>query len=276
MRDFPIRVFIIAGVIPHVVFSVLSVLVNKWLVIDHLPTEAKNLFWNQVVAVNSLAYGLGVGLGVYFVWPVIKAVRGFGQKTPPARENLPGLRRRSLLIGDYVTWLGFGLWLISGFVFPAWLRAAGYYDPQKTNDYLYFSLSQVICGLIASTQTFFMLTFLAVRGFHPMLVQTDQIDLDEISRLVRLDRRVYWYLGLAIVAPFLAIIVFGLIDLPGAGSKWATVGLAVIGILSVVLISFLLKAIRGDIAALLAAADPERKAPQSGLGTLDSFWISSR
>ncbi|HEV2970710.1 MAG TPA: serine/threonine-protein kinase [Pirellulales bacterium] len=277
MRDYPIWVFVVAGVIPHVVFSVLNLIFNYLLIVRKLAENAPNIksvFWNQVLTVNSIAYILGVALAVYLVWPVIKAVRGYSRASPPDRESLPALCRRSLVVGDYITWLGFALWILSGFVFPIWLWLVGEHEPDKTQYYWYFFLSQVICGLIASTQTFFMITFVSVRGFHPLLVQLDRIDLEEIARLLHLDRRVYWYFGLAVAAPFLAFAVFGIINIEG--TRWASVGLAAIGGVSSALVFQLLRAIQGDISALVAAVDPERAAPQSTMDSLDSFWSSSR
>jgi hypothetical protein len=176
------------------------------------------------------------------------------------------------MIADPLTWLGFGLWVVSAFVFPTWLRATGHYNPEQGYDYLYFFLSQIICGLIASTQTFFMLAFVAVRGFYPLLVRLDRSDPEEVDRLLRLSRRCYWYLGLAFAAPLVAIAVLGVI-LPSDQTiiHWLTVGLALIGMVSSFLVWKLLRAIQGDIAALAAAVDRS----QTGIETLDSFWASS-
>jgi hypothetical protein len=281
MRDYPIRVFVVAGIIPHVVFSVISIAINNLLVIRRLSSldpGAFEIFKIQIATVNPIAYTIGIGIGLYLVWPVIRAVRGYSRGKPPDPAALPSLRRRNLVIGDYLTWLGFALWFFSGFVFPMWLHATGHYDPHKADDYLYFILSQIVCGLIASTQTFFMLTFVSVRGFHPLLLQLDQNDPSEVDRLMRLSRRGYWYLGLAVVAPFIAMGVIGMIHLPGMEGEvnWPTVGLALIGAVSSFLVWKLLQAIQGDIAALAAAVDRERAASQSGMETLDSFWASSR
>jgi serine/threonine protein kinase len=279
MRDYPIAVFVVAGILPHVVFSLLSIAINYFLVIQWLPPEALAIFKIQIATVNPIAYTLGIGLGIYLVWPVIKAVRGFKHERPPDPASLPTLRRRSLVIADYLTWLGFALWFLSGFVFPTWLHAVGQVDPERTNDYLYFSMSQMICGLIASTQTFFMLTFVAVRGFHPLLIQVQQTDLEELDRLLRLNRRGRWYLVVAFAAPLIAVIVLSSLRMRFPGQEeafiWATIGLAAIGIVSLVLLSLLLRAIQGDIAALAAAVDPERSGAQSGIDTVDSFWASS-
>jgi hypothetical protein len=278
MRDNPIRVFVAAGILPHVVFSLLSIAVNYYLVIRPLGDDAIRIFKWQIATVNTIAYTIGIGLGIYLAWPVIKTVLNYKRKIKPDPEALPALRARNLAIGDYLTWLGFALWVISGLVFPAWLQAAGVYDEQKTDSYGYFVLSQVICGLISSTQTFFMLNFVAVRGFQPILVEEARRDTDkEIERLSALGRRSRFYLGLAFVAPLLALVVVAFIN-PGE-SRWATklaaVGLAIIGALSVWLVWKLQSAIQGDIAALAAAIDPERTSPQSGIDTIESFWAKS-
>ncbi len=277
MRDYPIAVFVVAGILPHIVFSFISIAINNSLVIQKLKSldpGASDIFLIQIFTVNPVAYTVGVGIGIYLVWPVIRAVRGYNRGKSPDPGTLPALRRRSLVIGDYLTWLGFSLWLLSGFVFPTWLHATGHYSADNTDDYLYFFLSQIICGLIASTQTFFMLTFVAVRGFHPLLVQVQESDFEEIDRLSRLSRRCGWYLGLAIVAPLISVVVLALIDI-GPATKWVTAGLATLGIVNAILVFALRRAIQGDIAALAAAADPERAASQTGIDTLDSFWASS-
>jgi hypothetical protein len=265
-----------------VVFSLLSIAVNYWLVIRPLGRAAEGIFLWQILSVNSIAYTAGIGLGVYLVWPVIDAMRGFKRKNPPDPATLPFLRRRSLVIGDYLTWLGFALWLISGLVFPAWLQAADIYDPLKTNSYQYFFLSQVIWGLIASTMTFFMLNYVSLSGFHPLLVQDAGTDMDpEIDRLLRLGRRALYYLLLAFLAPLLAILVLTFIKLPGdteeaqLATRLATVGLVLIGIVCGGAVFWLRGAIQGNIAALASAVDPERTGPQSGLDTIESFWASS-
>lgn len=273
LRKYPIWAFVLAGVFPHIVFSVLNIVFNKWLIIDHLPEEAQSLFWNQVAAVNTIAYAIGVGIGVRLVWPVIRAVKGYRRGAPPPAEGLPSLRRRSLTIGDFLTWLGFVLWLVSGIVFPVWLNAGGYFDASKSNYYLYFFLSQVICGLIASSETFFFLNFVSVRGFHPLLIETDRTDLEEIDRLMRLSRRGYLYFGLAIVAPFLAFIVLPFLQVPD--TRGATVGMGLIGIVNFGVMFVLLRFTQRDIAALVAAADQEHRASQSAMDTVESFWASS-
>ncbi len=60
-------------------------------------------------------------------------------------------------------------------------------------------------------------------------------------------------LGLAIVTPFLALLVLGLIDME---KKWINASLAIVGILNAALVFRLLWAIHTDIEALIGPIDP--------------------
>ncbi len=183
------------------------------------------------------------------------------------------------MIGDYIALIGFALWFCSGIAFPLCLAIAEPYDPEKMKFYIYFFFSQIAYGLIASTETFFLMTFFSVRSFHPMLVQLDQPDLEDGARLLRLDRRVVWYLAMAIAAPLLAVVTVTFMKFNASGdllAKWATGALALIGIFSSWCVFRLLRAIQDDIAAIMTAVDPERATTPTVADSIDSFWSSSR
>ncbi len=275
LRDRPIASFVAAGAFPHAVFSLINIVANFYLIISHLGDQAVSLFERQIAAVNGGAYAIGISVGVYLIWPVVKAIRGYKVGIAPEPSTLPQLRRTTLINGDVIACLGFSLWIVSAFVFPTWLNAAGLLRAEDAKYYWYFFMSQVICGLIASTQTFFMIAFVSVRGFYPLLIPTEKANYEEIGKLRRLDRRLFGYLGLAFVAPVLAGVVILLIDIPG--TKWLTSALLLIGAVSSILLFYMLKVIQADLATLVSAIDPEGAAsPTGGLDSVDSFWTSSR
>ena len=41
-----------------------------------------------------------------------------------------------------------------------------------TKFYAFFFVSQIVCGLIAASQGFFMLTLVAIEGFYPQLIES--------------------------------------------------------------------------------------------------------
>jgi serine/threonine protein kinase len=211
-RTYPVRLFTFAGVLPNLVFSLFNLAFNFGTIVQQLTDDQKSMFWTQVLYVNPIAYTIGILFGVRLVWPVIKAVRDVrhGRQLPP--ESLPALRARSLLVGDYIALVGFALWFFSGLAFPIGLALVGPFDSAITKYYIYFFLSQIVFGLISSTQAFFLITYISLAGFHPLLVKMDQPDPEDGERLMRLDRRLNWYFAMAFAAPLIAVVIVSLMQ----------------------------------------------------------------
>jgi hypothetical protein len=276
MQRFAIWSIILGGVVPNAFCSIFNTCFNIAFLLDNFSPAQKKIFWHvQIGAINIGSYLTGTALGLYLCWPVLTAVRDLAAGIPVEPQRLPRIRRRSLWLGDYVSWISLALWIISGFAFPLGLLWAGDFAPDKEKYYYYFFLSQIVGGLIASTQVFFFLTFVSVRGLYPLLVQPERTHTDEVVDLFRLEARAPWYLGLAVVAPFVAFITLALIELPQA-TKICNVVMALIGVAGSFLAYGLMRTIQRDITALAAALDPERSASQSAGGATDSFWTGSR
>jgi hypothetical protein len=279
-RKWPIRMFILAGAMPHLLVTGFNLPFNSGTIVNQLPRPQWQVFWSkQVAIINIVAYTVGILWGCWLAWPVLKAVRNMNAHQPPDPAKLPAIRRRSLWLGDFISWMGFALWIISGLVFPLWLIAVGGSRPEDQKYYIFFFVSQVICGLIAASQGFFMLTVVEVQGFYPLLIETGRADGNAANQLLWLKRRANIYLGLAVAAPFLAVTTLGLtiatlqMDL---AVRLAMTVMPIIGIGGSLLAYRLNSAIQTDIATLVATLDPQRAADQAASETLDSFWSESR
>jgi serine/threonine protein kinase len=274
IRNYPIRMIIVAGVLPHFVCSVFNTFFNASKIVPELPKPQQAVFWGkQVLSINGVAYTVGIIVGCYLAWPVLRAARAMNRGEPPDPKQLPAIRRRTLWLGDYISWMGLVLWLITGLVFPLWLFSVGGATPEHNNFYLYFFLSQVVCGLMAASQEFFMLTVVAVQGFYPPLIETERTDDESVNQLLSLKRRANIYLGLAVIAPFLAVMTLAL---TGLKIQIAMAIMPVIGIIGSFVAYRLNAAIQHDVTTLTATLDPQRAAAQAALDTLDSFWSESR
>ena len=213
-RKYPVWMIIVAGVLPHLVISIFNTIFNARAIVDQLPKVQQDVFYGQqVIAINGVSYHRRHRLGLRFGWPVLRTVRGLYRRHPPDPQQLPAIRHRSLWLGDYVSWMGLALWTITGLVFPLWLMAVGSSRPEDAKFYVYFFLSQVVCGLIAASQEFFMLTVVAIQGFYPLLIETGRTDDNAVNDLLRLKRRANIYLALAVAAPFLAVMTLALTDM---------------------------------------------------------------
>jgi hypothetical protein len=269
-RRHPVATTLVIGLVPNIVMSALNVAYNYSQIVGALSDEAQQLFFgSQIAAVNSIAYALGLGYIVGTRWRLfgtLARLAGGGKlEAPPSID----LVRRCLRLGAATAVISALLWAVSGFVFPTWLRYGA--GELSAAHYVHFVVSNLLCGLIAATQSYYVVTFLAVRICFPWLVQArpaDGRELPELANLARLGRIV---LGLTVLVPFLALAALLLNDVqrPVIGAIAAT------GFFGCALAYLLDLAIRADVAALAAAVNPSSDALLGG-DSVESFLGGSR
>jgi hypothetical protein len=111
-----------------------------------------------------------------------------------------------------------------------------------------------------------------VRICYPLLLQRQIAASEEADSLVRLGRRVWIYFGLAVCAPFLAVMLLVVI-----ASERSAIGiLGGVGMIGFGLSFWLSLAIRSDLAALAAAINPAGESLTGGGESSESFWTMSR
>ena len=282
LRRWPFWFFVVIGLAPSVIFSTLNLAFNSGEIIlpadtpEH--TAVSNFFWKvEVSAVNGVSFPIAIILVISFAWPVLTAVGKLGSGQKIESEELARRRGRALWVGDFAAWMGMSLWIISGFVFPFWLDMHfGDAADIGFQQYRGFMASQIACGLISSTLTFFLLTFMFVRAFYPVLVRPEQAHGEEVDDLVRLQRRCEWCFYLTVSAPFIAVAVLAFFGTKAALEQAWMGALAIIGVVVCVLAFRLLQALRIDVSALAMAIDPSRDAGSIGSESVDSLWTASR
>jgi hypothetical protein len=136
--------------------------------------------------------------------------------------------------------------------------------------YIHFIASNLLCGLIAATQSYFVITFLSVRNDYPWLLRARAADADQVNDLASVARRGRLMLALAVAIPFLAI--FAALALQ---DKTLVIGaLAGMGLAGCGLAYGLDLAIRADLSALAAVISPGAD-PLVGSDSLDSRLTGS-
>ncbi len=140
-----------------------------------------------------------------------------------------------------------------------------------------FLASQIACGWISSTLTFFLMTFMFVRAFYPVLVKPDQQQSDDANYLIRLNTRCLVCFALTFSAPFFALflLAFHGMKQEGAQKVWMIV-LTLIGFGVSIGTFFIMQMIRTDVEALAVAVDPSRDATSVTTDTVDSIWTGTR
>lgn len=268
-RHWPWLGLVGAGALPNLAASALNIAYNGLEIVPALGVAAERIFLSQVMTVNPIAYvGAIVGLS-WLAWPVMQRVAAAATRRPP--ENLdPGpVLRRALILGDLVAWTSAAEWAISGLVFPLWLQAEVGQNAMNLSQYAHFMASQLVCGLLAATQSFFCVTFVAVRAFVPPLLPNRPHEPARLA-LGRLAARARFQFGLSVAAPLLAIIPMAIVDT----DRLAFLVLAGVGLLGYGLSYVLARAVQNDIEALTVACASSAEAGDSQAETTDAFWRS--
>jgi serine/threonine protein kinase len=279
-RRSPLLALIAVAVLANGAFSGFNIYFNIKAVFDKELAlhDVLAVFWNRMMpVVNGVTYPVGIAVGLFVCWPVVQAVRRqAGRRRMTLVEGGDALgpaRNRALWIGDYVSWLTAVLWLVSGIVFAWWIHveieSLGRHPPR--NLYAHFIPSQFLWGLISAVQVFFLMNWLSLRAFLPVLVVVGRPASDDVTRLLALQQRSGWYFGLAISTPFVALLL-----LTTDIRYLAQVGtITFVGLLCSLVAWNLLRQIQSDVGALVGALEPGREV-LSGSGENESFWTSSR
>jgi serine/threonine protein kinase len=269
----PVSTTLVLGLLPNIVLSGLNIVYNWSQIVGALGPAAQELFvGSQILAVNSIAYTVGLGYIVAtrarLFGTLARLARGEKVEPAPSAE----LVRRCLRLGAATAVVSAALWTVSGFVFPTWMRygAAGAGE-LSAGPYVHFVVSNLLCGLIAATQSYYVVSFLSVRLCYPWLLRARPADARELPELANLARIGRIVLGLTVLVPFLALAALLLNDV-----QRVTIGaIAATGFFGCGLAYLLDLAIRADLGALAAAINPGTDALFAS-DSLDSLLGGSR
>jgi serine/threonine protein kinase len=287
----PMLAVVIAGVPPNALLSWLNIRYNESAIVKMFGVQdVEELFQSrQVFIVNMIAYPLGTFCMVYFFWPVWMALRRVsrGESLTPEQWEVAG--RRCLRLGQIGWRVSLALWLTTSLIFPTWLKLANPSIAVAPQDFVHFITSQAFCGLIASSLTYFFITYLAVRSFYPRLIPPNLDDPLAAEQLSAAARPVMVNFGLLAVLPVASLSVGFLLHAWGAPAlesmnKHQSVPisfgiLGLIGMAGFLLCWLLGQTIRGDLAALRPAvcrlqADLPREADVALLGSTRRSGLS--
>jgi serine/threonine protein kinase len=272
LKRHPVSSTIAIGLLPNIVMCVLNVVYNLNEIMKQLSLDDQKTFFAQIGVINAVCYSIGLGYVFASRGEVFRALarlaRGDKVEPPPTSEMV----RRLLTFGAVTAGITAALWGISGFIFPAWTEyGAGANSRVTVNHYLHFIVSNALCGLIAATQSYFVVTFLSVRNGYPWLMRARAADADDVSDLAAVARRGRIALALAVAIPFLAIFAVLALEEIDSGVIGSLAGL---GLLGCGLAYVLDLTIRGDLTALAAVINPSTD-PLAGSDSLDSRLSAS-
>jgi serine/threonine protein kinase len=255
LRQHALLLLLVAGVLPNAAACVLNIIYNIREILDQLNDPViRDLFWLQVWTVNPVCYAIGITVLIVYAWPSLASIGRPMRPGGDAELRLSRNRVRSTRLGDCVALVSAVEWLLSGLVFPIWLRVSLGERVLNREQYLHFFASQALCGMLAATMTFFMMTFFSLRVVAPALVDPDRDDESLYRALESLVRRMPWYRFITFAVVPLAVMVMPAVNASGRG---AFVALGLVGLLALGAAQYLSRGIQQAALALERAVTVE-------------------
>ncbi|MBI1901604.1 MAG: serine/threonine protein kinase [Planctomycetia bacterium] len=239
----------VVALLPNFLMSGLNILFNRLHGAQEVPSSTWGL---QLAVVNAVAYSLGIGLCFVATLPVFRAGVELRAAGKLASESQKDAGRRALRLGYWLAGISLVLWLATAIVFPIWIEAAT--GDSDIGRYGLFMASGALCGLIASSLTFFVTTYLLVRAIYPALFSTAADDGSHLAAINRLSRRLMWFFAALVITPLVSVLVLAVHNWQ---KPWVFGGLAVLGAGSFAVSFWLGRQIQADLAALRMAVSPE-------------------
>ena len=139
------------------------------------------------------------------------------------------MMRKCLTFGGAVALIAAVLWGSLGFHFSGLdaVRLGSRQPARRPSTITHFVVSNLLCGMIAATQSYYVVTFLTVRYCYPWLMQSAAHRVARRLDLADLVRRGRIVLGLTVSVPFIVLPAVVVINFdrrrdrgPGAGRAW--------------------------------------------------------
>lgn len=238
----PVLSVILAGLIPNIVTAWFNFKYNQSRFADPALEGLYDRFDHVQMWVNGIAFPFGVAVGT---WAAMRVLRLLQSSTPgDAQEGSTKL----LQFGQVVAILLLVIWSFSGIAFPI---AIGELGAHSISFYLHFFLSLALCGIVATTYPYMLITALAVRYFIPALVRYGVIAGPRSRDLQQTTRRNKIFLMTSILVPMLGIwLVVAFRGSDPEGREWALLAVSGGGAAGFLAMIALERMINIDLAAL--------------------------
>ncbi|RZL75418.1 MAG: serine/threonine protein kinase [Rhodococcus sp. (in: high G+C Gram-positive bacteria)] len=203
LRRFALPILVFGIAVPNALAGAYNYHHNKMLIISNLTPEAQHSFEGIQLVINSIAFPLGAIMLLYWCRYPLLVPRGLRKGKSYDRQTLARARTDTLLLGDRVVLVVFGLWVVAGVAYPISLQlAAGNVPPGA---YVHFIASLIVCGAVSVAYPFFVVAFFAVRCIYPTLLPQDIASSADAHKLRGLDRRSTLYLAVAASVPLAGV-----------------------------------------------------------------------
>ncbi|OWK34515.1 serine/threonine-protein kinase [Fimbriiglobus ruber] len=247
VRRYPVVTLFAIGLVPNGLASLFNIYYNDKEIITPWGRQAVDVFNIIIAIINSIFFPLGLTFFWFALAPVARGVRRMrvGHTLPGA--DLAALRKRCLRLGRIGAGVCAGCWAVAGIVWPVVLRAVVGPPPQGIETYVHLLISLTICGLVAASYPYFLVTFLAAHVFYPGLLGPDGPTAADGTAIRRVEGELGVFRAMAAAVPLVAMVVLAVRQ---TSDQYAVAILGAAGLVGVGLAYLLEGRIRRDLAAL--------------------------
>lgn len=223
---YPLMLMVIVSLLPNALAAAFNYLFNLEVIVHPMARrgveQAENYFQLWAVLVNSIGFLAGIALFIIFAKPVSHGLAELVRGRVVPQESLTFLRKRCLLLGQYVALISACIWIVAGPIYPVIIGALEF------RDYVYFITSLAMCGVFVATYPFLAVTWLCTHVFYPAFITPGSVAADDVATLTRVDSWRWRYLAMAGAFPMI-VLALGIILGPSVGSRWASILLGIFG-----------------------------------------------
>lgn len=257
LRRWFIPLVMLAIGVPNALASMYNISYNRMLIIDKLSDHPRHQFEATVTLVNAILFPLGAVILIYMCRYLLYVPWGLEHGRTYDESVLVRTRKDVLRVGERAVLVAFSSWLISGITFPIVLQiTAGNITPKS---YLHLIASHAVCGAIAASYPFFLVTLLMVRCIYPIFLSRGDVSGADASWLRELGRRCSWYLAIAASVPLIAVVGITFIPIDDIVQVVVPVRILCAGsVIAFVVTYAVFRALENDLRALERVVSPGR------------------
>lgn len=250
LRQHALLVLLIAGGLPNIVAGVFNYAYNRREIVEHMQHAIDDFDRIQVV-INSISFPLGLSIGAWLAWTVVRGLRDLRAGKELGAERLAKLRSRCLRLGHYGAVIGVCEWTVAAAAYPISIRLLA--GPTPLGALVHFFGSLLLCGVIAAAYPFFLITFFSLQSLYPKLLRANLAASDDSGPLENLKRLTWIYLVVGASVPMLSIAALVMV---GSQEQFARIAMGIVslgGLLGFTVIFWLFRRTQDDIEALQEA-----------------------
>ncbi|MFC1758438.1 serine/threonine-protein kinase [Planctomycetota bacterium] len=199
---FPVMAILLATLIPSVFAAIFNFIYNDGMIDESLGDSGRRILMQVQSVINLIAFPIGMSL---VVW-VAKLETSLLRKPPSTERSTEPARANLFRLGSVMALIAVSLWVAAGFAYPIsfeFLIEGGV----PGHVYVHFILSLALCGILAGTYPFFLVTAVNIRWILPELIRRELVSgprQEDVSRLRTVNRR---FVVLTALVPLLGILL---------------------------------------------------------------------